>query len=206
MIRIFAYDDNQERLQSLKFLIEMTDNMEYVGDASNCENIDAEMKEYMPDVVLMDLHMPVVDGLEGLKVIKTTFPQIKVLVQTAFDDSEKVFQSISNGASGYILKSDNPRRILQAIEEVYEGGAAMNPAIAKKVLEYFAPKEEQKILTSKEHEVLKCLAEGLSYKMVADKLGISYTTVNSHTKNIYTKLHISSLGEAVAWYFKNVRE
>lgn len=206
MIRIFAYDDSPERLQSLKFLIEMTDNMLYVGDAANCENIKSEMEKYSPDVILMDLHMPVADGIEGLKVIKTTFPYIKVLVQTAFDDSEKVFKSIAGGASGYILKSDNPRRILQAIEDVFEGGASMNPAIAKKVLEYFAPKEEQKILTSKEHLVLKNLAEGLSYKMVADRLGISYTTVNTHTKNIYTKLHISSLGEAVAWYYKNIGE
>ena len=113
--------------------------------------------------------------------------------------------SISNGASGYILKSDNPRRILQAIEEVYEGGASMNPAIAQKILEYFQPKSVEKILTQKEKEVLKLLSDGLSYKMIADKLGVSYSTVNSHIKNIYNKLHVSSLGEAIAWYFKNIR-
>lgn len=183
--------------------MELSDNMEYVGDATCCDLVEAEMKEYQPDVVLMDLNMPIVDGLEGLKIIKARFPQIKVLVQTAFDDSDKVFSAISNGASGYILKSDNPRKILQAIEEVYEGGAAMNPAIAKKVLEYFQPKKQDKLLTNKELEVLEYLAEGLSYKMVADKMGVSYTTVNSHTKNIYNKLHISSLGEAIAWYYKN---
>lgn len=203
MIRIFAYDDHLERLNSLRYLTELTDNMEYVGDATCCEMVEAEMKEYQPDVVLMDLNMPVVDGLEGLKIIKTHFPQIKVLVQTAFDDSDKVFAAISNGASGYILKSDKPQKLLQAIEEVYEGGASMNPAIAQKVLEYFLPKKQEKLLTIKEHEVLEYLAEGMSYKMVADKMGVSYTTVNSHTKNIYTKLHISSLGEAIAWYYKN---
>ena len=205
MIRIFAYDDSSDRLRSLQALISLSDDLKYVGDAENCENVLREMEEYAPDVVLMDINMPIVDGLEGLKLIKSKFPQIKVLIQTAFDDSDKIFKSISHGASGYILKSDSPTRILQAIEEVYEGGAAMNPAIAKRVLEYFAPKKNLEILTSKEQEVLKSLAEGKSYKMVADQLGVSYSTINSHTKHIYEKLHVSSLGEAIAWYFKNIR-
>ncbi len=204
MIKIFAYDDNQERLQSLQSLIMLTDNMVYIGEANNCENVLTETKTYLPDVVLMDVNMPKVDGIQGLKLIKTHFPNIKVLIQTAFDDSDKIFNCISNGASGYILKSDNPKRILQAIEEVYEGGAAMNPAIAKKVMEYFLPKKAEEILTQKEREVLKHLAEGLSYKMVADKLGVSYSTINTHTKHIYEKLHISSLGEAISWYYKNL--
>ena len=204
MIKIFAYDDNQERLQSLQALIMLTDNMVYIGEANNCENVLTETKTYLPDVVLMDINMPKVDGIQGLKLIKTHFPNIKVLIQTAFDDSDKIFNCISNGASGYILKSDNPKRILQAIEEVYVGGASMNPAIAKKVMEYFLPKKAEEILTQKEREVLKHLAEGLSYKMVADKLGVSYSTINTHTKHIYEKLHISSLGEAISWYYKNL--
>ncbi|WP_175623486.1 response regulator [Chryseobacterium schmidteae] len=205
-MKIFAYDDSPERLHSLRILIELSDNMEYVGEALCCENAEEDMRKYEPDIVLMDINMPIVDGIEGLKIIKSKFPHINVLVQTAFDDSDKVFRSISGGASGYILKSDNPRRILQAIEEVYEGGASMNPAIARKVLEYFLPSQEEKILTQKEREVLKLLSEGLSYKMIADKLGVSYSTVNTHIKHIYNKLHISSLGEAVSWYFKNIKE
>lgn len=205
MIKIFAYDDSQERLQSLKALISLSDNLSYLGDAECCENVLEEMKLFSPDVVLMDINMPKVDGIEGLKKIKSDFPQIKVLIQTAFDDSDKVFRAISNGASGYILKSDNPTRILQAIEEVYEGGAAMNPAIARKVMEYFLPRKTEEILTPREKEVLKFLSEGLSYKMVADQLGVSYSTINTHTKHIYEKLHISSLGEAISWYYKNNR-
>lgn len=205
-MKIFAYDDSPERLHSLRILIELSDNMEYVGEALCCENAVEDMIKYQPDIVLMDINMPIVDGIEGLKIIKSKFPHINVLVQTAFDDSDKVFRSISGGASGYILKSDNPRRILQAIEEVYEGGASMNPAIAKKILEHFLPSQEGKILTLKENEVLKFLSEGLSYKMIADKLGVSYSTVNTHIKHIYNKLHISSLGEAVSWYFKNIKE
>jgi DNA-binding NarL/FixJ family response regulator len=153
--------------------------------------------------VLMDINMPNVDGIEGLKKIKAKYPEVKVLMQTAFDDSERIFTSITNGASGYILKNDKPQRILQAIEEVYEGGAVMNPSIAQKVLDYFAPKEKKSPLSPKENEVLSLLAEGLSYKMVADKLAVSYTTINTHAKRIYEKLHISSLGEAIAWFYKN---
>jgi DNA-binding NarL/FixJ family response regulator len=210
-IRIFIYDDSNERRESLKALLMFNDNLKYVGEATNCAKVLQDMEQFYPDVVLMDINMPDVDGIEGLKIIKINYPEIKVLMQTAFDDSDKIFTSIINGASGYILKKDKPQRILQAIEEVHQGGAALNPGIAQKVLDYFKPKEtsskEQKnILSPKETEVLSLLAEGLSYKMVADKLGVSYSTVNTHGKRIYEKLHISSLGEAIAYYYKNFKK
>jgi DNA-binding NarL/FixJ family response regulator len=203
MVNIFIYDDSEDRRESLKALIGLSENLIYVGDATNCKNVVAEMNEYLPDVVLMDINMPEVDGLEGLRLIKLKHPQIKVLMQTAFDDSDKIFTSIKNGASGYILKSDTPQRLLQAIEGVIEGAAAMNPGIAQKVLDYFAPINTNKLLTPKENEVLAFLAEGCSYKMVADKIGVSYNTVNTHVKRIYEKLHIQSLGEAIAYYYKH---
>jgi DNA-binding NarL/FixJ family response regulator len=205
LIRIFIYDDSEQRIDSLKALLLFNDCFKVVGTASNCATANADMENYYPDVVLMDINMPDVDGLEGLKIIKKHHPDVKVLIQTAFDDSEKIFTSIKNGASGYILKNDKPQRILQAIEEVYQGGAAMNPIIAQKVLDYFLPKKINNPLTPKENEVLAELAQGLSYKMVADKLGVSYTTINTHTKNIYEKLHISSLGEAIAYYYKSIK-
>jgi DNA-binding NarL/FixJ family response regulator len=203
-IRVFIYDDSAERRESLKALLSLNDNFKFIGEAPNCKNVIAEMENRNPDVVLMDINMPEVDGLAGLKLIKTNYPAIKVLMQTAYDDSDKIFTSIKNGSSGYILKNDKPQRILQAIEEVYEGGAVMNPAIAQKVLDYFKPSNIKNPLSPKETEVLSRLAEGMSYKMVADKLGVSYTTINTHTKRIYEKLHISSLGEAIAWYYKNL--
>ncbi|MBC9909697.1 response regulator [Chitinophaga varians] len=201
-IRIFVYDDHQDRRDSLKALISLQEGLQYVGGAADCSLALADMETYYPDVVLMDVTMPGVDGLEGLKLIKTKFPAIKVLMQTAFDDSNKIFTSITYGASGYILKRDKPQRILEAIVEVYEGGAVMNPAIAQKVLDYFRPGPATSPLSPREHEVLALLAEGLSYKLVADRLCVSYTTINTHTKRIYEKLHISSLGEAIAWYYK----
>lgn len=206
MIRIFIYDDSIERRESLKSLLSFNEEFKFVGEASNCVTVLKDIETYCPDIVLMDINMPEVDGLEGLKLIKTNHPDVKVLMQTAFDDSDKIFTSIKNGANGYILKNDKPLRILQAIQEVYEGGAVMNPAIAQKVLDYFKPNETKSPLTNKETEVLAFLSDGLSYKMVADKLGISYSTVNTHTKRIYEKLHISSLGEAIAYYYKNLRK
>lgn len=205
VIRVFIYDDSNERRDSLKALLMLNDELKFVGEAMNCKNVLSEIENFYPDVVLMDINMPEVDGIEGLKLIKTNHPEVKVLMQTAFDDSDKIFTCIKNGASGYILKNDKPQRILQAIEEVNQGGAAMNPAIAQKVLDYFKPNENKNPLSPKENEVLACLADGLSYKMVADKLGVSYATINTHTKRIYEKLHISSLGQAIAYYYKNLK-
>lgn len=204
-IRIFIYDDSSERRDSLKSLLSLNDDFNFVGEAYNCTTVLKDIETYYPDIVLMDINMPEVDGIEGLKIIKNNHPEVKVLMQTAFDDSDKIFTSIKNGANGYILKSDKPLRILQAIQEVHEGGAVMNPAIAQKVLDYFKPCETKSPLSNKETEVLALLSEGMSYKMVADKLGITYSTVNTHAKRIYEKLHISSLGEAIAYYYKNLK-
>lgn len=203
-IKIFVYDDSAARRESLKTLIRMSDNMEFVGEAPNCASVLQDMKITMPDVVLMDINMPDVDGLQGLKLIKTKMPHIKVLMQTVFEDSEKIFNSIRNGASGYVLKKDATQKLLNAIVDVYEGGAVMNPGIAQKVLDFFKPQLPDSPLSARETEVLSLLAEGMSYKMIAEKLGISFSTVNTYTKRIYDKLHVASLGEAIAYYYKNM--
>jgi DNA-binding NarL/FixJ family response regulator len=205
-ICVFIYDDNNARRDSLKALMELSPELAFAGEAINCKNVMVDMQTTFPDVVLMDINMPEVDGIAGLKKIKKNFPHIKVLMQTVFDDTDKVFECIRNGASGYILKKDSPQRILQAIQEVFEGGAVMNPSIALKVLDYFQPQKEQNQLTKREKEVLELLAQGHSYKMVADKLFLSFNTVNTHIKHIYEKLHVSSLGEAIAFYYKNLHQ
>ncbi|MCY7292803.1 MAG: response regulator transcription factor [Ferruginibacter sp.] len=204
MIKVFIYDDNSSRRDSLKALLDLSPELQFCGEAQNCVNTLSDMQTTFPDVVLMDINMPDVNGIEGLKKIKENFPYVKVLMQTVFDDNNKIFECIKNGASGYILKKDPPQRILQAIQEVYEGGAVMNPSIALKVLEYFKPQQQKSQLSEREQQVLQLLAEGHSYKMVADKLSLSFHTVNSHAKHIYEKLHVSSLGEAIAYYYKNL--
>jgi DNA-binding NarL/FixJ family response regulator len=204
LLKIFIYDDSAERISSLTDLFLLDPDILVLGSASNCSNVFQEMKFYQPDVVLMDINMPIVNGLEGLKIIKTNYPQIQVLIQTAFDDDDKIMESIKNGASGYVLKSDSADALVNAVKEVYNDGGVMNPTIAKKVLQYFNPKAVTNTLSNKEVQVLELLAQGLSYRSIATQLNITYHTVNSHIKQIYTKLHISSLGEALAYYYKHI--
>lgn len=203
-IRVFVYDDSAPRRQSLRALVEITPGLVFAGEAPNCDNLVADMETASPHVVLMDIHMPGVNGIEGLKILKTKFPYVRVLMQTVFDDDNLVFESIRNGANGYVLKKDAPLRLIDAIKEVHEGGAVMNPGIAQKVLSFFAPQKQDTPLSLREIEVLKLLADGNSYKMAAAVLGISYHTVNTHAKRIYEKLHVQSLGEAIAYYYRNI--
>lgn len=203
-VRVFIYDDNLPRRESLKALFELSPEIKFCGEKSNCIHISSDMETCFPDVVLMDINMPDANGITGLKEIKIKYPHIKVLMQTVFEDTSSIFECIRNGANGYVLKKDSPLRLLQAIQEVYEGGAVMNPGIALKVLDYFKPENINNPLSKRETEVLELLSNGFSYKMIADKLFLSFNTVNSHVKKIYEKLHVSSLGEAIAFYYKNL--
>jgi DNA-binding NarL/FixJ family response regulator len=154
----------------------------------------------------MDINIPGKNGIEAVKEIKEHFPSIKVCMQTVFEDEDKVFASLCAGASGYILKSSPPDKILQAIREVADGGAFFTPSVAKKVLFNFQqqPQHAEYIqLTDKEKEVLKLLVDGLSYKMIAEKAGVSFHTIHTHIKHIYDKMHVNSKGEAVAKAIKS---
>ena len=150
--------------------------------------------------------MPGIDGINGVSIIKKSFPHVRIIMQTVYEDEEKIFASLQAGAEGCILKKSPAEKITQCIEEVHLGGAYMTPSVALRVMQHFnkfSKQKEEYNLTPKETEVLKFLSEGLSYKVVADKLGISYFTVNSHIKKIYEKLHVHSLGEAVSLALKN---
>lgn len=206
MIRIVIYDDNPQRCASLQALLSLTEGMQCVADFPDCSHVVKDMEEFYPDVVLMDIEMPNVDGISGVSLIKKNFPHIRIIIQTVYEDEEKIFASLQAGAEGYILKNASAEKITQCIEEVYQGGAYMTPSVALRVMQYFSKSFRQKEeynLTPKEKEVLRFLSDGLSYKMVADKLGISYFTVNAHIKKIYEKLHVHSLGEAVSLALKN---
>lgn len=205
MVRIAIYDDNIARRESLEAFMQLSPGLTHVGSFKNCSNINADISSSMPDLVLMDIEMPETDGITGVRFIKKFYPHIKVIMQTAFDDDDKVFAAIQAGAEGYILKHASVTQMAQSIDEVMKGGASMSPSIALKVMRYFltqSPKPDYH-LTTKENEVLKFLAQGLSYKMIADAMDISYFTVNNHVKKIYEKLHVHSLGEAVALAHKN---
>ena len=178
--------------------------MECIGTFENCQNVLDDMRELQPDIVLMDIEMPIRDGITGVSMIKKEFPGIRIIMQTVFEDEGKIFASLQAGAEGYILKNTKAEKIIESIREVHAGGASMTPSVALRVMKYFnQPKSTTYSLTNKEKEVLTLLADGNSYKMVAAKLDISYSTVNSHIKNIYEKLHVHSLGEAVSVALKN---
>jgi DNA-binding NarL/FixJ family response regulator len=160
----------------------------------------------LPDVVLMDINIPGKNGIEAVKEIKEHFPNVQVCMQTVFEEDDKIFASLCAGASGYILKNTPPDKILQAVKEVAEGGAFFTPSIAKKVLNNFQqqPQQAEYIqLTDKEKEVLKYLVEGLSYKMIAEKVFLSFHTVHTHLRHVYEKLHVNSKGEAINKAIKN---
>ena len=202
-IRVAIFDDNKNLLDSLFQLINGSSGFECVGAFPNCNELLSDMKKANPDVVLMDIEMPGMTGIEAARLIKEKYPEVRILMETIFEEDDKVFASICNGAEGYILKNTPPSLILEAIREVYEGGAPMTPSIASKVLKMFRShtspiKNDSSNLTTREKEILSCLVDGMSYKLIADKCFISIDTVGGHIKNIYEKLQVHSKGEAVA--------
>jgi DNA-binding NarL/FixJ family response regulator len=202
-IRVVIFEDNLLLRESLYQLINGTAGLNCAGAFGNCDDIIFNIKKTIPQVVLMDIQMPGKNGIEGVKMVHEQFPEIKIIMQTVVEDDEKIFASVCNGASGYLLKNTSPARLLQAIAEVNEGGAPMTPSIAQKVLEKFrrqshTSSKELNNLSNREQEILECLVEGMSYKMIASSCKISIDTVRFHIRNIYEKLHVSSKSEAVA--------
>ena len=201
-INVVIFEDNSLLRESLYQLINGTEGLNCVGAFGNCDDIIFNLKKTMPQVVLMDIQMPGMNGIEGVKMIKKYFPEIKIIMQTVVEDDDKIFASICSGASGYLLKNTTPARLLQAIVEVNEGGAPMTPSIAQKVLEKFrrqSPSSTNELnqLSDREKEILECLVQGMSYKMIAAACKISTDTVRYHIRNIYDKLHVHSKSEAV---------
>ncbi len=200
-IAVAIFEDNKHLRESLQLLISSSNQFECIGAFADTRNVIAVINKLMPDIIITDIEMPVMNGIDATRLIKNKFPEIPILILTVFDDSERIFQSLQAGGNGYLLKNSSPAEILNALTEVYNGGSALSPAVARKVIQYFqtAPVQQNDYhLTTKEKELLQCLVQGMSYKMIADAMMISFETVKSHIKNVYKKLHVSSNSEAVA--------
>jgi DNA-binding NarL/FixJ family response regulator len=202
-IRVAIFEDNDGLRDGLYQLINGSEGYSCVGAFPDCTQLIRRIEQSKPDVVLMDIELPGISGIEAVRVITEKFPEVQILMQTIFGDNENIFQSICAGASGYILKNASPVRILEAIKETYEGGAPMSPPVARKVLQMVQPPAGSRApnsfdLTEREKEVLECLVKGMSYKLIAESCFISVHTVRGHLRNIYEKLHVHSKSQAVA--------
>ncbi|WP_428656806.1 response regulator [Runella sp.] len=202
MIRVAIFDDNSSFAGSLELLLKDSDDYVLVGAYQNALNTLQKVAKSKPDVIIMDIKMPEISGIEAAKIIKKEHPGIQIMMQTVFEDDDKVFAAICAGASGYILKGTSPDKILEAIADVYTGGSPMSPSIARKVLSFFQSQQtaqpEFYDLSKREKEILKYLVEGHSYKMIAEACFISFNTVNAHLRKIYDKLHVNSSQEAIS--------
>lgn len=207
MTKLLIYEDNPQLREGLTMLINGSEGFEVLAAFKNCNNVVEEVTAWKPDVILMDIDMPGINGIEGLKRIRQVNDEVKVLMLTVFDDNKNVFQAISSGANGYVLKKTPPTKLLEYISEAQSGGAPMTASIATQVLKMFSSMNNEKgedyNLSDREKQVLQFLVEGYSYKMIANEMFIAIDTVRSHIKKIYEKLHVNSKSEAVAKAFKD---
>ena len=201
-IRVCIFEDNISFLSSITRLFENTEGFVLSGAFTNCDQLIKNIKLVQPDVILMDIKMPRMSGIDAVKLIREQKLSVKVVMQTAFEEDDIIIGAIMAGASGYILKNSAPEKFIEAVEEAYHGGGPMTPSVAAKVLTLFQSQvmvtPQFNNLTIREREVLQKLVLGNSYKMIASELLISYATVRFHMKNIYEKLQVSSTTEAVA--------
>ena len=202
MIKVAIVEDNQVLAKSMEQLFDQTTDIRCVASIKNLLNVVSVFQKAKPDIVLMDIGLPDISGIEGVRTLKNNFDNMQILMFTVFDDDEKIFEAIREGASGYLLKKSRPQEIIDAIRDLNQGGSPMSPSVARRVIQFFqagAPlKEEDYQLTTREKEILFALVDGLSYKKIADKYYLSVHTIRKHISNIYEKLHVHSKSQAVA--------
>ncbi len=207
-ISVAIVEDNDDIRQALEQIITMADGYTLAGSCINGEEAINKIPDLKPDVVLMDINLGGINGIECVKILKELYPEILFMMCTVYEEDEKIFEALSAGANGYILKKTTPDKLLQAITELQEGGAPMSSQIANKVVAAFKNKpaasvntESLEVLSKREKEILEALSKGLLYKEIADQLYISPQTVRKHVYHIYEKLHVSNRVEAVNKFF-----
>ena len=201
MIYVGFVEDDEEIRRGVQEYLNTQDNIICNLAENSVELFLAGLKkDKIPDVILMDIGLPGISGINGLKLIKEKYPETDIVMFTVYEDSHKIFQSLCAGASGYLLKNSKFAEIKRTIEIVHSGGSSMSPEIARKVIEHFQlnnTTQSSSGLSPKENEVVLGLVDGLSYKMIADRLEISIDTVRTHVKNIYRKLHVHTKADVI---------
>lgn len=206
-IKVSIVEDDRKISDGMAFLINSSETAQCISTHATAEDALRQIPDLQPNVVLMDIKLPQMSGIDCARKLKSLLPQMQILMLTMYEDSDLVFNSILAGASGYLVKRTPPAKILEAIEEIYSGASPMSGRIARKMVEHFrymkrsAPELEN--LSKREQEVLELLAKGYRYKEIADKLAMGFDTVRSHLRSIYDKLHVHSRTQAVAKYLQS---
>jgi DNA-binding NarL/FixJ family response regulator len=202
VIRTAIVEDMRDIREGLSMLINFTDGFELTGNYRSMEEAIPRIKGNVPDVLLSDIGLPGMDGIEGIRILKALYPEMTVLMITVYDDDERIFDAICAGATGYLLKRTPPVKLLENIREAVSGGAPMSPEVAARVIKLFRevrpPEKIDHDLTPHETRLLKLLVEGHNYTTAAAELGVSYNTIKFHMRHIYEKLQVHSKSEAVA--------
>jgi len=206
MISVSIVDDEKKLCQSIANFLNSSPGFRCVSMYGNAEAALKHLPSDLPDVVLMDINMAGINGIECVKRLKVLIPSAQILMFTIYEDTEQIFKALAAGATGYLLKRREPEELLQALRDVHAGGSPMSNSIARKVVASFQKAdqtgEKQNLLTAREQRVLDLLAQGLAYKQIGDEMGISINTIRTHLRHIYEKLHVQSRTEAVAKYLR----
>lgn len=202
LIKVAIIEDERDIRECLTFLVSGTDGYSCTGNYRTMEEALDKIPYDMPDIVLSDIGLPGMSGIEGVRVLKQRYPELLLLMLTVYDDDERIFDAMCAGASGYLLKKTPPARLLDSLKEAVAGGAPMSPEVARRVIALFReirpPERSDYQLTPHETRLLKLFVEGHNYKTAATELGVTVNTVNFHVRNVYEKLQVHSRSEAVA--------
>lgn len=204
-ITVSIVEDSDKLRETLERVLNRADGFRCVSRYPNAEDALKDLPDVKPNVVLMDINLPGMNGVECVQLLKQILPQTQVMMLTVYEDTENIFNALAAGASGYILKRTTSKELLEAIREVHRGGSPMTTHIARKVVQSFqkgAPTQPAENLSEREQQVLDLLSQGLMYKEIADKLEISYETVHTYIRRIYEKLQVRTRTEAVAKFLR----
>ncbi len=201
-IAVAIVEDNPDFRLGTSFILRSSKQCTVAGEYERAEELVDAFEDVSPEVVLMDIGLPGMSGIEATALLKRKYPRVQIIILSVFEDDDNVFQAICAGASGYVSKPVQPEKLLEAVEQAFSGGTPMSPQIARKVLEMFRlnvpPKKADYHLTAREQEVLELLVQGDDFKLIAEKLFLSNFTVRAHIRNIYDKLHVHSKSQAVS--------